>query len=231
MVDSLKILEDRIGYCFKDKNLFKQALSHSSYVNEKNMKKTKSNERMEFLGDAVLELVTSEFLFLQYPKTQEGELTRLRASIVCEQSLANCAREIQLGEHIFLGRGELHMGGNRRDSVISDAFEALIGAIYLDGGVASAKEFVHKYVLNDIENKKLFYDSKTILQELVQGDYKHSVQYHLLKEEGPDHNKSFEVSVTLEDKMLGTGVVRSKKLPEQQAAYEAIKKLMKKVEK
>lgn len=155
----------------------------------------------------------------------EGELTKKRASIVCEPTLALCARELSLGEYLLLGKGEEATGGRRRDSIVSDAMEALIGAVYLDGGFANAKEFVQKFILNDIENKQLFYDSKTTLQEIVQGRYEEDVRYVLLKEEGPDHNKSFYMQALLGEKVLGEGCGHTKKAAEQQAAYCAIKKL------
>ena len=177
------------------------------------------------MGDAVLELTSSEFLFYQYADLPEGKLTKKRASIVCEPTLALCAKEISLGDYLLLGKGEEATGGRNRNSIISDAMEALIGAIYLDGGFANAKEFVHKYILNDIENKQLFYDSKTTLQEIVQAQYEDDVQYVLVKEEGPDHNKSFYVEALLGDKKLGEGCGHTKKAAEQQAAYCAIKKL------
>ena len=215
-------LEGKIGYRFQDPTLLKNALQHSSYVNEKHMKKEKSNERLEFLGDAVLELVSSEYLFLEHPKLPEGELTKTRASMVCEPALAFCAREIGLGEYLLLGKGEAATGGRERDSIVSDAMEALIGAIYLDGGFTSAKEFIHHFILSDLEHKKLFYDSKTILQEMVQANMEGNVQYVLLREEGPDHNKSFYVSARICDHDYGQGKGRTKKAAEQQAAYHAI---------
>ena len=168
MNEKLKKLERQIGYTFQDFSLLKKAMMHSSYTNEKHMEKHYCNERLEFLGDAVLELVSSEYLFLNEPKVSEGELTKTRASMVCEPSLAFCAREIGLGEYLLLGRGEEATGGRQRDSITSDAMEALIGAIYLDGGFTNAKEFIHRFILTDLENKKLFYDSKTILQEMIQ---------------------------------------------------------------
>ena len=222
MEKKLRELEQKFGYRFQDFELLKRSMRHSSYANEKHMKKTECNERLEFLGDAVLELVSSEFLFFEDQNMPEGELTRTRASMVCEPSLAFCAREIQLGEYLLLGKGEERTGGRLRDSITSDALEALIGAIYLDGGFASAKEFIHRFVLNDLENKKLFYDSKTILQEIVQGNFEEKVSYKLLKEEGPDHNKSFYVAVYIGDTVYGEGKGRTKKAAEQQAAYQAI---------
>lgn len=225
MNQNLKDLQTIIGYRFRDESLLESALMHSSYTNEKHIPKFKCNERLEFLGDAVLELVCSEFLFLKNRKTLEGEMTKTRARIVCEPSLAACARDIQLGEFLILGRGEEATGGRERDSVTSDAFEALIGAIYLDGGFANAKEFVHKFVFNDIENKALFYDSKTILQELVQKDNADRIHYELVGENGPDHRKTFAVDVYIGNVKYGEGIGHSKKLAEMQAAYNAIIKL------
>lgn len=215
-------LEEVIGYRFNDKKLLELSLTHSSYSNDKKIGKLKNNERLEFLGDAVLELASSEFLYNEYGTKPEGELTRLRASLVCEPTLAGIARDMQLNEYLRLGHGEEITGGRNRDSIISDAFEALIGAIYLDGGFANAKEFILKFVLNDIENKHLFYDSKTILQEIVQKQYKERVEYVLVGESGPDHNKSFEVEAVFRKVVIGRGVGATKKRAEQQAAYEAI---------
>ena len=221
-------LQKKIGYRFRDPELLESAMMHSSYANEKHIQKYKCNERLEFLGDAVLELISSQFLYFAERKLPEGELTRMRASMVCEPSLAFCAREIRLGDYLLLGKGEDATGGRKRDSIVADALEALIGAIYLDGGFANAKEFIHKFVLNDLENKKLFYDSKTILQEMVQKDYTESISYPLIKEEGPDHNKTFSVKVCIGDKMYGEGEGRTKKAAEQEAAYRAILKLREK---
>lgn len=221
-------LETEIGYAFKDKDLILKALTHSSYANEKKMEKYNHNERLEFLGDAVLEVCTSDFLFKEYLDKPEGDLTRLRASIVCEPTLAECARAIHLPDFLMLGKGEETTGGRYRDSIVSDAFEAVIGAIYLDGGVEEAKKFIIRFVLNDIENKHLFYDSKTILQETVQKLYKKKVEYKLISEEGPDHDKKFNVQVLLEDTILGEGIGRTKRKAEQQAAYQAILKIRQK---
>lgn len=224
----LKELEKKIGYTFREPALLKQALMHSSYTNEKHLPKYQCNERLEFLGDAVLELVSSEYLYLNSPHTPEGELTKTRASMVCEPSLALCARDIGLGDYLLLGKGEEATGGRHRDSVTSDAMEALIGAVYLDGGFTSAKEFIHRFVLTDLEDKKLFYDSKTILQEMVQGMKAGPISYRLTGEEGPDHDKSFYVEVLIGDRAYGDGKGRTKKAAEQQAAYRAILKLRKK---
>lgn len=221
-------LETEIGYAFKDKDLILKALTHSSYANEKKMEKYNHNERLEFLGDAVLEVCTSDFLFKEYLDKPEGDLTRLRASIVCEPTLAECARAIHLPDFLILGKGEETTGGRYRDSIVSDAFEAVIGAIYLDGGIEEANKFIIRFVLNDIENKHLFYDSKTILQETVQKLYKKKVEYKLISEEGPDHDKKFNVQVLLENTILGEGIGRTKRKAEQQAAYQAILKIRQK---
>ena len=220
----LKELQKSIGYRFQHIDLLKQALTHSSYAHEMTLKQVVDNERLEFLGDAVLELVSSEFLFQTHPEMKEGNMTKLRASLVCEQSLARCAREINLGEYLLLGRGEDLTGGRERDSILSDAWEAIIGAMYLDGGFTSAKEFILKYVLKDIENKKLFYDSKTILQEVIQNEYKQSLHYVLLSEEGPDHNKVFTVQAYMNQTPLMIGKGKTKKSAEQEAAYQSLLK-------
>ena len=224
----LRELQDKIGYQFQEWKLFRRAMTHSSFANEHHMDKLDCNERLEFLGDAVLELVSSDFLYREYSERLEGELTKIRASVVCEPTLAYCASEIGLGDYLLLGRGEEATGGRHRDSVVSDAMEALIGAIYLDGGFASAKEFIHRFILNDMEHKKLFYDSKTILQEIVQGsEDSEELNYVLLHESGPDHNKRFEVAARLGDEEIGRGIGRTKKAAEQLAAYRGILKLRK----
>lgn len=223
----LKELEKKLQYEFHDKNLFSQALTHSSYANEHRLDHSRCNERLEFLGDAVLEIVTSDFLYHKYDALPEGDLTKIRASIVCEPTLAYCAGDIRLGEYLLLGKGEEATGGRNRNSVVSDAMEALIGAIYLDGGFTNAKEFIHRFVLTDQEDKKLFYDSKTILQEIVQAEKLGEIEYHLIGEEGPDHNKSFSVELTIRGRSYGKGKGRTKKAAEQQAAYEAIHVLKK----
>ena len=221
-----KELEKKAGYQFHSQKLLSQALTHSSYPNEHSGDKSECNERLEFLGDAVLDRVSSEFLFQKYPDMPEGELTRTRASLVCEPTLAYCAGELDLGSYLRLGKGEDATGGRLRHSVVSDAMEALIGAIYLDGGFDSAKAFIHRFILNDMEHKKLFYDSKTILQEIVQGSgNSEELNYVLLRESGPDHNKRFEVAARLGDEEIGRGIGRTKKAAEQLAAYRGILKL------
>ena len=214
--------EKEVGYCFQDKQLLVTALTHSSFSNEKRWEKYQCNERLEFLGDAVLELVSSEFIFRGNPKMPEGEMTRTRASYVCEPTLALCAREIHLGEYLQLGKGEEMTGGRERDSVLSDALEATIGAVYMDGGFEPAKAYIENHILKDIENKKLFYDSKTTLQEIVQSKEGAKLEYTLLKEEGPDHHKKYTCAVVVNGEQLSTGVGQTKKKAEQAAAYEAI---------
>lgn len=226
MGKDLKELENKIGYKFHDFQLLKKAMIHSSYANEMHLAKYECNERLEFLGDAVLELISSEFLFNEDHKMPEGELTKTRASMVCEPALAFCARDLELGEYLLLGKGEDATGGRKRESITSDAMEALIGAIYLDGGFASAKEFIHRFILKDLENKKLFYDSKTILQEVVQGEHE-KLTYDLISENGPDHNKSFTVEARVGSRVLGEGTGRTKKAAEQEAAYKALLMLKK----
>ena len=217
----IKAFQQKIGYQFQNEKLLTQALTHSSYANEKHMKKLSDNERLEFLGDAVLEIISSDFLYKNYQDKPEGELTKLRASIVCEPTLAICAGEIKLGDYLRLGRGEDLTGGRGRKSILSDALEAVIGAIYLDGGFANAKEFVLKYILTDIEHKQLFYDSKTILQEVVQGEHEQLI-YVLVHEEGPDHNKNFTVEARIGERVIGAGTGHTKKAAEQEAAYRAL---------
>ena len=219
----MELLEKRIGYNFNDKMLLKQAITHSSYTNEQRINKYGHYERLEFLGDAVLELVSSEFLFTLHQEKSEGELTKMRASMVCEPSLAFCAKDLEIGEFMLLGKGEESTGGRKRDSIISDAMEAVIGAIYLDGGMDAAKAFINRFILSDLEDKQLFYDSKTHLQELIQGKLKKEFRYVLLQETGPEHDKVFEVEVLMEEETIGQGAGRTKKAAEQQAAYNALR--------
>lgn len=222
MKEKLEKLQEMIGYQFKDPGLLTHALTHSSYANEKHWDKTRCNERLEFLGDAVLEVISSDFLFHTYESMPEGEMTKLRASLVCEPTLAYCADVIPLGDYLLLGKGEDLTGGRKRPSVVSDAMEAVIGAIYLDGGLANAKEFIHRFILNDIEHKQLFYDSKTILQELVQEKGLQPIEYVLTGEVGPDHDKCFTVVVQVNGQVVGNGTGHTKKAAEQAAAYQAI---------
>ncbi|MCI6629328.1 MAG: ribonuclease III [Lachnospiraceae bacterium] len=223
-IDSKKIelLEQRIGYVFRDKELLQQALTHSSYANEQKINKRQDYERLEFLGDAVLELVSSDYLFQAHPDLPEGKLTKQRSSMVCEPALAFCARDIELEQFIYLGKGEEATGGRKRDSIISDVMEAVIGAIYLDGGLDPARDYINRFILSDLEHKQLFYDSKTILQERVQRLPNASLAYVLTGETGPEHDKLFMVEALLNGKKIGEGSGRSKKLAEQQAAYQAL---------
>lgn len=223
--DTLRVLEDRIGYHFGNKKLLRQALTHSSFTNEQKINKAGNYERLEFLGDAVLELVSSEFLFREHPEVPEGELTKMRASMVCEPALAFCARDLELGKFMRLGKGEESTGGRNRDSITSDAMEAVIGAIYLDGGMESAKAFINRYILSDLEDKVLFYDSKSNLQELIQGKLRKDFHYEVLEESGPEHDKTFLVEVFMEQESIGKGSGRTKKAAEQQAAYQALRLL------
>lgn len=223
-IDSKKIeqLEQRIGYVFRDKELLQQALTHSSYANEQKINKRQDYERLEFLGDAVLELVSSDYLFHAHPDLPEGKLTKQRSSMVCEPALAFCARDIELESFIYLGKGEETTGGRNRDSIISDVMEAVIGAIYLDGGLEPARDYINRFILSDLDHKQLFYDSKTILQERVQRFPNTSLTYVLVSETGPEHDKVFMVEAQLNGKKIGEGSGRSKKLAEQQAAYQAL---------
>ena len=219
----LSSLQERIGYRFRDASLLDEAMRHSSFANEHRKLMLSDNERMEYLGDAVLELASSDYLFHMNPPMREGDMTRLRASLVCEQTLAVSAREIGLEECILLGRGEEATGGRNRDSIVSDALEALIGAIYLDGGFADAKEFVDRFVMSDMERKQLFYDSKTILQEIVQGmGGHHEIHYTQIGEEGPDHAKRFLAAVCIDGREIAQGSGSNKKSAEQKAAYQAL---------
>jgi ribonuclease-3 len=221
----LKDLEDTIGYSFQDKDMLLLALTHSSYANEHKKNKKGNNERLEFLGDAVLELTISDYLYHQYPDQDEGKLTKLRSSLVCEYTLSICARDISLGKYLLLSKGEDTTGGRERDSILSDAFEAVIGAIYLDGGLEKAIAFIQENLLKDVEDKQLFYDAKTILQELVQSEGLGKLSYALIAETGPDHNKNFTVRVQIGDKGYATGQGKSKKSAEQIAAYQTILEL------
>ncbi|MEF9983152.1 MAG: ribonuclease III [Oscillospiraceae bacterium] len=215
-------LENIINYKFKNPNYLNIALTHSSYANE-SKEKMLYNERQEFLGDAVLSIVVSDFLFNNY-SLAEGDLTKLRAAIVCEKSLHKLAKEIHLGEYIRLGKGEEITGGRERPSILADAFEAVIAAIYLDSGIESARNFILPFVheILEIEKKLSFNDYKTILQEIVQKNPEEKLSYQLVSEEGPDHDKRFCVEVHLNSNVIGKGTGKSKKDAEQLAAKEAL---------
>ncbi len=222
MKDKLQEFQDVIGYRFQDAELLRQALTHSSYANEHQLPKLSDNERLEFLGDAVLEIIASEFLFSEHSDWDEGEMTKMRASIVCAQTMAFCARPLHLGDYLLLGKGEELTGGRTRSSNLARAMEAVIGALYLDGGDACAEAFIYRYVLNDIENMQLFFDSKTILQEMVQGQNLGELTYELVEESGPDHNKRYVVKARIAQKAMGQGEGHTKKAAEQEAAYQTI---------
>ena len=215
-------LEQKINYIFNDKALITQALTHSSFANEMKINKCKNYERLEFLGDAVLELISSDLLYENYPDLPEGDLSKFRASLVCEPSLAYYARKLNIGKYILLGRGENATGGRDRDSILCDIMEGIIGAIYKDGGILAAKEFILKYILSNPEEKKQFYDSKSMLQELTQRKFKEGATYKLIKENGPEHNKTFEVEVAVLGRIICVGSGRNKKSAEQEAAYKAL---------
>jgi len=217
-------LENEIGYQFKDKSLLKQALTHSSFSNEQKIRKRKNYERIEFLGDAVLELVSSDYFYRTYPEETEGNLTKMRAAAVCEQALAITARQLKLGSYMIFGKGEEANGGRERESIIADAVEAVIGAIYLDESLEEAKKFIYRFVLNDLDHKRLFYDAKSILQEHVQETKAGELVYELIREEGPEHDKLFVVEARLNDVTIGSGEGKSKKAAQQHAAYDALLK-------
>lgn len=217
-------LENEIGYQFKDKSLLKQALTHSSFSNEQKIRKWKNYERIEFLGDAVLELVSSDYFYRTYPEETEGNLTKMRAAAVCEQALAITARQLKLGSYMIFGKGEEANGGRERESIIADAVEAVIGAIYLDESLEEAKKFIYRFVLNDLDHKRLFYDAKSILQEHIQETKAGELVYELIREEGPEHDKLFVVEARLNDVTIGSGEGKSKKTAQQHAAYDALLK-------
>ncbi len=220
--EAVKKFQEKIGYQFKNEALLYEALSHSSYANE-NKKTRNSNERLEFLGDSVLSIVVSDHIFEHYKHMPEGDLTKMRASLVCEKALFEFSKKIDLGSFLFLGKGEEMTGGRTRPSIVSDAFEAVIAAIYLDGGM----EVVSKYILSFLPENitpdfTVFHDYKTVLQEVIQRNPEEKIEYHLKGESGPDHNKQFTVQVLLNSNVIGEGTGRSKKNAEQLAAKEAL---------
>ncbi len=217
-------LEKKIGYKFKDVSHLDIAFTHKSYANELMVKSRESYERYEFLGDAILEFLVSRFLFDEYKEKAEGELTKLRASLVCEFTLSKISRELKLGQYGFFSKGEKLSGGSNRDSILCDMFESLLGAIYIDGGLDEADRFVRTFLLTDIEHKKLFYDSKTRLQEYAQKN-SYKISYNLLNEEGPEHDKTFYVEVLVGDKISANGKGHSRKTAEQTAAFNALKEI------
>ncbi len=219
----IKDLEEAIGYSFKNITLLQNALSHSSYANERWHDSLRSNERLEFLGDSILGMVTAEYLYCNFPNRPEGELTRMRADMVCERALAAVAERIGLGKHLMLGRGEEAGGGRNRDSILADAVESVIAACFLDGGMEAARKFIDIFVLTEVPVQKLRnVDYKTALQELVQQKKNQTLVYELVAVSGPDHDKHFRMDVLLNGKTIGSGEGKSKKRAEQAAAQAAI---------
>lgn len=227
-MDILNEFEDIIGYSFTNRRLLVTALTHSSFVNENRSKDPtlEDNERFEFFGDAIIEFYISEYLFHKFDSFPEGDMTKLRASMVCEQSLAECAKGIRLGEFMRMGKGESLSGGRERASITSDAFEALVAAIYLDSMSEDAvRAFITQHLIMGLENKTLFFDAKTRLQEIAQKKGNNNLQYVLISEKGPSHNKVFEIAAMLNHVEIGRGKGHSKKAAQQAAAEEAIQKL------
>ncbi|SFU46454.1 ribonuclease III [Butyrivibrio sp. INlla21] len=214
--------EEKIGYVFKDKDLLIQAFTHSSFVNEQRINKKPDYERLEFLGDAVLEMVSSEFLYKTYPDKKEGEMSKIRASLVCEPALSSDAEQLELKSYIQLGKGEEHTGGRNKDSIIADVMEAVIGALFLDGGLPVAKRYIDDYILTNTESLEKYRDSKSQLQELAQSMKHKEIRYEICGEDGPEHDKIFKVRVYVADKIMGEGTGKTKKAAEQSAAYQAI---------
>ena len=221
----IKDLEAAIGYRFKNITLLQNALTHSSYANERWHNSLKSNERLEFLGDSILGMVVAEYLYKTFPDRPEGELTRMRADMVCEKTLASVAARIDLGRHLMLGNGEEQSGGRSRDSILADAVESVIAASFLDGGMEAARKLIEKFILVEVPVKKLNNaDYKTALQELVQQKKNQTLSYRLVGESGPDHDKRFDVEVSLNGQVIGIGSGSSKKRAEQMAAQAALEK-------
>lgn len=227
-LEKIKKIQTIINYKFKDINIINEALIHSSYTNEFRNRRVNNNERLEFLGDSVLSIAVSRYIYLKYTKLPEGDLTKVRANVVCEPSLANQAKKINLGNFLLLGKGEEVTGGRNRVSILADAFEAVIGALYLDGGMEVAENFILGMLAESIElasKGKLFKDYKTDLQELLQSKFDDEIDYNIISEIGPDHNKTFEVEVRLGNKPIGFGKGKSKKEAEQNAAKKALSKV------
>ncbi len=220
-------LEERLGYSFRNRALLETALTHSSYANENRASGIVCNERLEFLGDSVLGVTVADFLYRHFPDMPEGRMTRLRAELVCEQSLHRVALELHLGDYLRLGKGEEHNGGRKRASILSDAVEAVIAAMYLDAGMETAAGFIHRCLLDDVRaiETPTFTDYKTSLQELVQRHSGQVLSYELVGEEGPDHAKTFRVQVCLNGDPIGRGTGRTKKEAEQAAAANALEAL------
>ncbi len=225
----MKKLEEKIGYTFRNKKLLERALSHSSYANEMRLPEG-SNERLEFLGDAVLSIVVSDYIFKHFSHLPEGELTKLRASLVCEKSLHGFSLQLGLGQYLLLGKGEQQNGGRERPSILADAFEALLAAVYLDGGMEQARRLVLQFVKEELQvGAEAFKDYKTALQEIIQQNPEELLQYVLVDESGPDHDKSFTVEVRLNSNVIGVGAGHSKKAAEQAAAGQALELMGEKI--
>lgn len=220
----MKALQENLRYKFNNEKLLVNALTHSSYANEARDGIT-SNERLEFLGDSVLSIIVSEYIYKEFKNLPEGELTKLRAALVCEKSLCSFSRELELGKFLRLGKGEEKGGGRERDSILADAFEAVLAAMYLDGGIEVAKKHVMRFVTDELQHTddEVFKDYKTALQEIIQRNPEESVTYILTGETGPDHDKKFEVEVHLNSNIIGKGTGKSKKQAEQSAAREALR--------
>lgn len=222
----LKDLEEAIGYHFNNISLLQNALTHSSYANERWHNSLLSNERLEFLGDSILGMLVAEFLYRTFPDRPEGELTRMRADMVCEKTLAKVANSLHLGDHLLLGHGEEQGGGRERDSILADATESVIAACFLDGGMSASKQFIQRFILVQVPVKQLHnVDYKTKLQELVQQKRNQVLSYELTGQTGPDHDKQFMVEVRLNGTVVGKGIGSSKKRAEQDSARKAIEKL------
>lgn len=219
----MKELQKRLGYTFREPALLQTALTHSSYANESHGR-CACNERLEFLGDSVLGMITAQYLFEHCPQVPEGGLTKQRAALVCEKALCKYSSELGIGECLYLGHGERRSGGNKRASILADAFEAVLAAIYLDGGMEEARKFVLHFIVRELteQKKNSFHDYKTTLQEIIQQSPEEQLEYMLVEESGPDHDKHFVVEVRLNSNVIGRGGGRSKKEAEQQAAREAL---------
>ena len=220
--EDISRFEQLIGYTFRVKQLLVQAFTHSSFVNEQKINKHPDYERLEFLGDAVLEMISSAYLFRKFPDKKEGEMSKMRASLVCEGALAFDAKVLDLKSYILLGKGEEATGGRDKESIIADVMEAVIGALFLDGGIEQSKRFIDSYILTNTDAVVMFGDSKSMLQEVAQGENLGEVRYEICGESGPEHDKIFEVRVYVGDKNLGEGTGKTKKAAEQKAASQAL---------
>jgi len=220
--DQIQEIEKKIGYVFKDKSLIRQAFTHRSFSNEQLINNLQSYERIEFLGDAVLDVITSEYLMDMYPMMDEGDLTKARAQAVCETALAHCAKELELGNYVLLGKGEAKTGGQNRISIVADVMEALIGSIYRDGGLEYARDFVHRRVLSKLPKGESYNDNKSAIQEYVMKHALGKLRYELAGSSGPEHDKIFHIELYLQDKVLSTGSGKSKKAAEQDAALDGL---------